>query len=797
MNQIKIHIPFLIAALFLLTIKPLSAHYGPRGLLGGSLRLGIQHNGSVYLGSADAGVFESTNAQLTGWRLRAVGLKSGKVTALAHSGAELYAAVADSGIYIFNGAQGTDLYWNQRNNGLGSLNISSLMAVDANTLFAGTSGDGLYKTTDKGLNWTAVNSAALNGQDITALTMGGGRLFALVSNGGVFKSDDNGATWTGLNDANTLNKASSEYFSYNVTTNQLLVSNIDGLFVLASANTTNAPAYVAASTGLGAVSVRSLTNNGTSWYLASHSGVFATPAASINWVAANTGLTTPEVEVVVAVDDTLVAGTYKKGVFKTNAASINWVAVNTGMTNINTNSIACKGDSLVVTATEYGVTVSTNIGNNPVISNNGLTDSLNVNDVEIGENLLFAATANLGVFVSSDLGQSWAQQNNGLTNLNIKRVIYGNGRKYAIDGAGALFESNLLGTSWTQITTGLPTNAAATSLAFFGNMQALGTYGNGVYVKHRDSTSWVAFNTGLSNMDVTSVTYSADKLYAGTDGAGVFVSSANAAGWTMTSPVSIPHFSIVPIDASQIQYMTTIREYVVATFKGGVAATTDGGATWVEAGNQFNLPSYTNIKKATYVTSRIFVTTETNNAQSNAAAELDFTDSLLVVRETIVNAPISASESYHSITSNMKWKLSSSANWVTMSVDSGLWNGNIRLDIAPNPGGPRGATVTVTADTMVRTITINQDGNVGVAEVAKGATSVRLYPNPSNGTFTLDLNGLNAQLILVQDVTGRRIASIAANGKSTIVVSEKLTPGIYLVQVHSDEGVVVKRITVE
>lgn len=39
-------------------------------------------------------------------------------------------------------------------------------------------------------------------------------------------------------------------------------------------------------------------------------------------------------------------------------------------------------------------------------------------------------------------------------------------------------------------------------------------------------------------------------------------------------------------------------------------------------GNQFNLPSYTNVNRITFVTTRIFVSTDNNAIYSNAVSEL-------------------------------------------------------------------------------------------------------------------------------------------------------------------------------
>jgi photosystem II stability/assembly factor-like uncharacterized protein len=315
---------FLLGTIVFLTTlffsNTLFAHYGPRGLTGGSITTGTHFNGFVYLGTKDAGVFVSTNTQLVAWRLRAVGLKSGRITALTHSGTELYAATADSGIFIFNGAIGNDLYWNKRNSGLTDTRIISLAALDTNTILAGSE-SGLFKTTNKGVSWVAISSNLLDNKEVTALTKAGGRVIALTIDGGVFASDDNGDTWFDFNDANTLGKNETEKLSYNASTDELLVSNEDGLFILASASTTNTPAYASAQNGLtGTPHIHNLSNNGSNWYIASHSGVFTTAVSTIDWVSANTGLPSTDVAVVVALQDTLIVGlSDKKGAYKTDA----------------------------------------------------------------------------------------------------------------------------------------------------------------------------------------------------------------------------------------------------------------------------------------------------------------------------------------------------------------------------------------------------------------------------------------------------------------------------------------------
>jgi len=76
------------------------------------------------------------------------------------------------------------------------------------------------------------------------------------------------------------------------------------------------------------------------------------------------------------------------------------------------------------------------------------------------------------------------------------------------------------------------------------------------------------------------------------------------------------------LNGLKIQAMGGYAGYVWASYKGGLLATSDGGVTWIAGGNQFNLPSYADVKKITFVTTRVFVSTENNGLYSNALSEI-------------------------------------------------------------------------------------------------------------------------------------------------------------------------------
>lgn len=618
MKTSKIH--FLFSFLFIISSYTLFAHFGSKGPNGGSVTCSITYDTTVYLGTKEGGVYESTTSKLVAWRPRPVGLKSGKITALAHSGKYLFAATADSGVYIFNGHVGSDRYWQKINNGLGNLKIRSLIALDSITILAGTEGSGVYKTVNKGASWTLVSSTPINGATITGFAKSANHLFLTSVNTGVFISSDNGNTWADFNDSNTLNITGTNSISFNATTNQLIVSNNNGLFSTLLTTPPPVASYTAVSTGLPAnTTVRSIYNNGSIWILATDKGAYISPANTINWTVSNTGLTTTNVTTAVAFQTSLVAGTADQGIFKASIASPTWVASNFGFNNLATYSMACSGEAVVVAATEKGVFVSKDLANTYKRANNGLSDSLNVNVLVFWGTKLLAGTKNAGVFISTDTGATWTAFSNGLTTHAIQKIVTSASHAYLFNDAGEIFFTT--GTSWVSSQDLLPSGIKPTSFTFYRNLIALGTYGNGVFVSPVGGTQWTNGSTGLSNLNVTSLTTRSHFIFAGTDGDGVFIGDT-LLNWKKTAATSIAHTTLMGLNGNRIQAMTTYGGYVFASYKGGLLATIDLGASWIAGGNQFNLPTYTNVNKIDLVSTRVFVTTENNSLYSNALSEL-------------------------------------------------------------------------------------------------------------------------------------------------------------------------------
>ena len=396
----------------------------------------------------------------------------------------------------------------------------------------------------------------------------------------------------------------------------------NGLYLATKASTSTSPAYAPASAGLTTgTTVRSVFNNDTNWYLATDKGVFTSATGALNWTSANAGLPTLDVTTVLPFKTNLVAGTNKEGIYKSTTASpVSWKENNVNFNNLAVYAMETSGITVVVAATEKGVFVSRDLASTYKRANTGLTDSLNVTYLKFFGKNLYASTKNGGVFMSADTGKTWIAINGGLSQGHIKKVLASNTDLYALDADGQVWQ--YVGAAWVSIQNGLPSGVIPTSMTFYGTKILLGTWGQGVFTREVSGGSWTAVNTGLTNLTVSSVTASNSKLFAGTDGSGVFVSDMAAPNWKQASNTSISHTALMGLDGSKIQEMTYNAGYVYASYKGGLLATSNNGTTWIAGGNQFNLPSYTNVRHITFVTTRVFVSTEYNSLYSNALSEL-------------------------------------------------------------------------------------------------------------------------------------------------------------------------------
>ena len=151
-------------------------------------------NGStIYLGS-NSKVFKSTDFGAT-WIDVSTGLGKGGIQALLFDGTNLFAGTPADSAGIYRSTNG-GTSWDPAAAGLpiGKV-IRSLISFGA-YVFAGTEGDGIYRSSDRGDTWakTDVNNTLLAQQLVFTFCTKDQALFAGAQNG-IYKSTDGGATF--------------------------------------------------------------------------------------------------------------------------------------------------------------------------------------------------------------------------------------------------------------------------------------------------------------------------------------------------------------------------------------------------------------------------------------------------------------------------------------------------------------------------------------------------------------------------------------------------------------------------
>lgn len=285
----------------------------------------------------------------------------------------------------------TQDFWEQTA-GPDTTTIWSLVINTDGDIFAGTSMDGVFRSTNNGASWT---NLGISNYDIRSMAVSSNGDILLTTDpfGGIFRSTDNGNNWTNLG-----------FTHYDKS---IAINNSNGYIFI----------------GTGAFGVGRTTDNGATWPYVNN-GFTATmvPALIINSngnIFAGT----------VTNSDSIGSG----GVYRSTNNGDNWVQIKTGLSSLDVFSLAINLSGDIFAGTSGGgVFRSTNNGDNWVQISEGLTgDALYVYSLAINSNGdIFAGTA-VGVFRSTDNGNNWVQINQGLTNTTVHSL--------AINSSGIVF----------------------------------------------------------------------------------------------------------------------------------------------------------------------------------------------------------------------------------------------------------------------------------------------------------------------------------------------------------------------
>ena len=335
---------------------------------------------TIYLGSSSK-VFKSTDLGTT-WIDVSTGLGKGGIQALLYDGSTLFAGTPADAVGIFRSTNG-GASWEAAAAGLPVASLIRGQIAFGAYVFAGTEGDGIYRSSDHGNTWTKtdVDNSLLAHQLVFAFCIKDNALYAGAGNG-IYKSTDGGTTFQ-----RTLNGFPQ---NINVTAYSLTVSSGN---ILAAVNISFSPSQ-------------------------SLEGIFYSPDDGSNWHQANLPIQ-PTFVSAVASDGTsrAYAGVYGQsfsvtGLYQSTDAGITWVS-RTDVLQIDIERLAVKGNN-VLASTLFTGFFSIDFGETWGSSTPGFCAPFGcgVATYTLRDNSIFAGNS-AGMFLSTDSGASWTDINQG------------------------------------------------------------------------------------------------------------------------------------------------------------------------------------------------------------------------------------------------------------------------------------------------------------------------------------------------------------------------------------------------
>ena len=292
--------------------------------------------------------------------------------------------------------------WKQLDGTSGNLITSIAVMLDRTgdtIVFAGTTVNGVLRSTDNGAHWRPVNYG-LPSKDIVTIAVTGTTILAMPANVsstdgsqyGVYQSSDRGANW--------------------------YVTSLDSVLVL-SFGVSGSKVFA----GVNEAGIFASTNSGFSW-----SDIGSDLIDSISGQH-------PDI-VSFAIEGTrILSGTFGAGYFQSTDNGIHWTQ-HTVDGNMKVFSLAF-GESQLFAATETGIYRSTDIGGTWTYTNSGLTaENIGIRCAIVTSGSAVVVGCNAGIFFSGDGGITWELAVVGMKNTQVLSLAVKGSTLYAGTGDG-------------------------------------------------------------------------------------------------------------------------------------------------------------------------------------------------------------------------------------------------------------------------------------------------------------------------------------------------------------------------
>ena len=493
-----------------------------------------------------------------------------------------------------NGMESDNIGWTQTKGPYGGT-IISLHATPEGTLFAGTGGGGIFRSTDGGDTWVSASEGlrvppARELPSILVLTQKGHTLYA-GTNGDLFYSADSGDSWQQLT-----------HFQDEI----VLISGIafigDTIYVGRHIEESvffsddNGKSWTQLDNGLTDRGGPKLFAIGTTLFAQMWDHVFRLKAGEKSWTKLTIAdpwtksTDEPDIRGFVVSDKIVYAATADGNLFCSTDMGNSWKSIKPKTMQHSYDALAVV-ENTVFYINDGRVFRSTDAGNSWTMFNNNLTNQSILSITVLSEKILYVGTSN-GVFRSTDGGESWTKINTGIINTHIEELVFFGGALYTITSDG-IVKSTDGGNSWVPMNEGLSAKEEVTLIVSGGKLYVatdeLKPSTAGIYRSADDEKSWVPIQINMQSSNdkiyvVSQLAISGDTFYVVTQIAGALRLYRWRVGedlWTQLKPHDFLDWGALAVSGGTV-YISSVR--------GKLFRSVDEGDTWTEVSQK--LPNW-------------------------------------------------------------------------------------------------------------------------------------------------------------------------------------------------------------
>ncbi|MBK9525809.1 MAG: T9SS type A sorting domain-containing protein [Bacteroidetes bacterium] len=562
--------------------------------------------------------------------------------------------------------------------------------------------------------------------------------------------------------------------------------------------------------GLTSLYVTSIEFKGTDIYLGTDDGLFLSTNGGNNW----TFLALP----FIAISDILVngndifVGTTTNGVFLSQNGGP-FDTINTGLTNLWTNNLTMKGSDLFV-STRGGVFRSVNYGSSwTMISGGAFSISYSI-EIANDSSTLFV-TADPGVWKSENNGALWTQISNGITmpygncmSINGDTLFYGSftglfrsydrgntwtsvglnvgGFKYmkkkgdvilaATPAIVGIFISKDGGSNWRYTLNNLPFDTYFSG-TIADSAIIIGSANHGVYRSLDTGATWQQVNNGITSMWIPGMTNIGPNIIAGTT-YGVFYSNNNGLSW-------VPRNNGIASPQMIGEEIACNSKFFISSFT-GIYSSNDFGLSWDSISFPLPLTMISTSENRVMASCQCgpgisrYVSDDEGVTWMPAVGDLPLIATTTAIKDSTLFLGTQTDGVHYSTDDGLHWS----------PINVGLQNLDIfTLEVLDNY---------LYASTHGGLYRLNLDSMITNTKEIAASTFLEVYPNPTSGNVTINVNNGNAiNSIRIFDLPGRLVYSNENISEENKTLRLKLNSGLYIINYKDRNGSISRKIIVD